>query len=316
VRPRQTLPAATIFLLTFVLANCAPPLAPLGLENRTPQIEGDVFITRDGLQLPLRTWQAPQPTAVIIALHGMSDYSNAFDMPATWWATKGITTYAYDQRGFGRAPNRGLWPGGDVMRSDLLDFIGAERRLHSDIPTYVLGESMGGAVVLSSLVSPSPSRVDGVILVAPAIWSRADMPLSYRVALWLASHVWPSLELSASGIKLWPSDNIEMMRKLSTDPVFQHTTRADAVYGLVDLMDEARKAPRKLTVAPPVLFLYGAQDQIIPKGPTEAVIEELGDKVRVRRYPQGYHMLLRDLNAKSVWNDTLTWIASGRSSRD
>ena len=42
------------------------------------------------------------PKAVIIALHGMSDYSNAFDMPGKVWAKRGITTLAIDQRGFGR----------------------------------------------------------------------------------------------------------------------------------------------------------------------------------------------------------------------
>src|SRR6185437_1310534 len=114
-------------------------------------------------------------------------------------------------------------------------------------------------------------------------------------------------------LKIWPSDNVEMLRKLSRDPLFQRQTRADAIYGLVNLMDEARKAPAKLTHPPPILFLYGANDQIIPKEPTEAVIAALGKRALVKRYPHGYHMLLRDLDAKQVWSDTLNWIASGRS---
>lgn len=90
-------------------------------------------------------------------------------------------------------------------------------------------------------------------------------------------------------------------------------TRADAIYGLVDLMDEAHKVPAKLKDAPPILFLYGANDQIIPKEPTEAVIAALGKRAHVKRYAHGYHMLMRDLDAKEVWSDTLDWIASGRS---
>jgi len=49
--------------------------------------------------------------AVILALHGFNDYANAFDGPGEIWAKEGIVTYAYDQRGFGAAPERGLWPG-------------------------------------------------------------------------------------------------------------------------------------------------------------------------------------------------------------
>ena len=37
-------------------------------------------------------------------------------------------------------------------------------------------------------------------------------------------------------------DNIEVLRKLSRDPLFQHSARSDQVYGLLNLMDQARKA--------------------------------------------------------------------------
>ncbi len=265
------------------------------------------------MHLPLRHWDAPSPIAVIVALHGMSDYSEAFDMPATWWAQNSVTTYAYDQRGFGKSPNAGLWGGADAMRGDLNDFIDATRAKYPNVPVYALGESMGGAVVLTSLASSTPPHVDGAILVAPAVWSREDMPWSYRAALWTVAHTAPWMTFTGRGLNIWPSDNIEMLRKLAHDPLFQQETRADSIYGLVNLMDEARQAPGHLTTKTPILFLYGANDQIIPKEPTEQAIEALGNQAVVHRYEHGYHMLLRDLDAQKVWSDTLDWIASGRS---
>lgn len=246
----------------------------------------------------------------------MSDYSNAFDMPARWWATKGITTFAYDQRGFGESPHPGLWAGGDAMRGDLADFVDAARARYPNVPVYAMGESMGGAVVLSSLAVPRPLHADGVILVAPAVWSRRDMPMPYRAALWVTAHTVPWKTFTGKGLKIWPSDNIEMLRKLARDPLFQHQTRADAIYGLANLMDEARRAPEHLNNPPEILIVYGARDQIIPREPTEAVIAALGKRARVNRYERGYHMLLRDLEGKAVWTDVLDWIASGRSTPD
>ena len=300
---------ASLVLVMAFLGACAPMLAPRGLENDTPDVVSGAFITRDGLHLPLRHWHADKEVAVIVALHGMSDYSNAFDMPGTWWAAHGVTTYAYDQRGFGQAPNPGLWAGGDALRGDLSDFVDLVRKNHPGVPVYALGESMGGAVVLSSLAGDDPPKVDGVILVAPAVWSREDMPLSYRIALWTVAHTLPSVSLSGNGLGIWPSDNVPMLRKLSRDPLFQHTTRADAVYGLVNLMDEARKTPPRLADPPPILFLYGKNDQVIPAPPTEAVIATLGSRAEVHRYDHGYHMLLRDLDAQSVWQDVVKWIS-------
>src|SRR6185312_14252933 len=73
-----------------LLAACAPQVAREGLATVTPTIATDVFVTRDGLRLPLRHWDADHPRAVIVALHGMSDYSEAFDMPGPWWAAHDI----------------------------------------------------------------------------------------------------------------------------------------------------------------------------------------------------------------------------------
>jgi alpha-beta hydrolase superfamily lysophospholipase len=291
-----------------LLAACAPQVAREGLATATPTIETDVFVTRDGLRLPLRHWDADHPRAIIVALHGMSDYSEAFDMPGPWWAAHGITVLAYDQRGFGAAPNPGVWAGADAMRADLGDFVDAARAKYPGVPVYALGESMGGAVVLSSLATQTPPHVDGVILIAPAVWSREDMPFYYGWAAWFMAHVFPAMHVSGKGLHIVPCDNIEVLRKLSRDPLYQHSARSDQVYGLINLMDQARKAPAHLNNPPPILLLYGKNDQVIPAGPTEAVIRELGSRAEARRDDNGYHMLLRDLDGQTQWQDVADWI--------
>jgi acylglycerol lipase len=290
------------------LAACAPVLSPRGTEAVAPAVEQDAFVTRDGLRLPLRHWDAEHPRAIVVALHGMSDYSEAFDLPGPWWAAHGITTYAYDQRGFGRSPSAGLWAGSDAMRQDLADFVEAVRAKYPGVPVYALGESMGGSVVLTSLASERPPRVDGAILVSPAVWSRSDMPLSYRAALWIAARFVPGMHVSGKGLRIVACDNIEVLRKLSRDPIYQHSVRADQVYGLVNLMDEARQAPAQLSHPPRILLLYGGNDQVIPKTPTNAVIATLGQRADVRFYPHGYHMLLRDLDGERQWSDIANWV--------
>jgi acylglycerol lipase len=296
------------------LAACAPTFAIRGADSMPPTLDNDYFIARDGMKLPLRRWdaQGASPRAVIVALHGMSDYSNAFDMPAKVWAKLGITTLAYDQRGFGRSENPGLWPGADAMRMDLNDAVAAARARYSGVPVFALGESMGGAVVLTALASSQPPAVDGAILSAPAVWSRGDMPLSYRAALFLAAHLVPGVILSnnAAGrvVKIVPSDNVPMLIALGRDPLFQKKTRIDTLFGVVNLMDEARTAPEQLKNPPPILLLHGEKDQIIPPAPTRAVIAALGDRATVKTYQNGYHMLMRDLEGESVDRDIADWI--------
>jgi len=309
-----------------VLCGCAPSFAPPVESGVKPEVAGDAIIARDGTRLPLRHWDAEggqdsnKPRAVIVALHGMSDYSNAFDMPGKVWAKLGITTLAYDQRGFGRNANPGIWAGVETMRADLDDALAAARARYPGVPVFVLGESMGGAVVLTALASDKPPAADGIVLVAPAVWSRGEMPLTYRVALFLAAHLVPGVILSnnAAGrvVTIIPSDNIEMLRALGRDPLFQKKTRTDTLFGLVNLMDEARTAPERIKSAPPILFLYGANDQIIPAKPTESVVKALDGKATVKHYDHGYHMLLRDLEGERVDKDVADWIFSKAETRN
>jgi len=140
------------------------------------------------------------------------------------------------------------------------------------------------------------------------------MPLSYRVALWTVSHTFRWMSLSGSGLKIVPSDNLPMLVAIGRDPLFQKKARADAIYGLVTIMDEAYEAPIGLAGVP-LLLLYGGNDQIIPKRPTEQVISKLGPDATVKFYPKGYHMLLRDLDGGARWSDIALWIAQQARSR-
>jgi alpha-beta hydrolase superfamily lysophospholipase len=317
----KLLPGLALLLL---LMSCAPTFAPAVEGSVSPAVTDEAIVARDGAHLPLRRWEATgayagKPRAVIVALHGMSDYSNAFAMPGAVWAKEGITTLAYDQRGFGRSDRPGIWAGADSMRSDLNDAVAAAKARYPGVPVFALGESMGGAVVLSALGTAQPPAVDGVILVAPAVWSRGDMPMLYRVALFLGAHILPNMILPNSAAarvkKIMASDNIPMLIALGKDPLFQKETRTASLYGLVNLMDEARTAPERITAAPPILILYGAKDQIIPAKPTEAVIAALKDKAQVKHYENGYHMLLRDLEGETVDRDIAGWIlGQGRNS--
>ncbi|MGH7032020.1 MAG: alpha/beta fold hydrolase, partial [Stellaceae bacterium] len=211
-------------------------------------IDGE-FVTTDGKRLPLRKW-LPQGKikAVILALHGFDDYSNAFAASGAAWARDGIATYAYDQRGFWAAPEHGRWPGRAALASDAAAACGILRRRYPGVPLYLLGESMGGAVAVVAMTGESGTpipNVNGVILSAPAVWGRSTMGILPRVALWAAVRLAPGLTLTGRGLHIRASDNISMLRALARDPLVIKATRVDTIWGLVNLMDAAlASAPR------------------------------------------------------------------------
>ncbi len=284
-----------------------------------PRFTATSFVAADGRVLPLRKWLPPggngagQVKAVILALHGFNDYSNAFEGPGEAWAKRGIATYAYDQRGFGAAPERGFWPGRAALAADAATASQILRRRYPGVPLYLLGDSMGGAVAVAAMTresgAPIPD-VDGVILTAPAVWGRATMGLLPRLALWAGVRLMPGLTLTGRGLEMKPSDNIAMLRSLSRDPLVIKETRVDTIYGLVDLMDAALDSAPLLDA--PLLVMYGAKDEIVPKTPIRRFVSSLPPECRHRAklawYKDGYHMLLRDLEGPVVAADVASWV--------
>lgn len=307
VRNLRALLAASLALLS--VAACAPRLQQSGPFTHEARIDGDTLVARDGVHLPLRHWLPDsRPKAVVAALHGFDDYSEAFDAPGKAWAKDGIATFAIDQRGFGRAPHFGIWAGTKAMTEDLAALAHVVHKRYPDVPLYLAGESMGGAVVLAALGEKLKIPARGAVLVAPAVWGRKYLGPFKNAMLWLSAHTVPWFEVTAQGLHITPSDNRKMLIRLSRDPLVIKSTRIDAIWGVVNLMDAADAATRHVNI--PVLLMYGTRDQIIPVKPTRDAIAALkaNGKSRAAFYPNGYHMLLRDLGGHVPIEDAAAWM--------
>jgi acylglycerol lipase len=311
---RLSLGAAVIMVS---LTACAPRRMAVGDQVVTPREAEGSLVMSDGAHLPLRSWEAEQPRAVLLALHGFNDYSNAFAMPGEWFAKAGVSVYAYDQRGFGLAPGRGMWADRDRLSEDLRNVTSLLRARHPGIPFYIVGESMGGALLMRTMAAPNPPEADGIILAAPAVWGWRSMNDFYATMLWVSAHLVPYMEVTGQGLNRRASDNIEMLRGLGRDPLVIKETRIDAIYGLVELMDDgAAAAPHIKT---PTLFIYGAHDEIVPPEPVAKALRDMKsrasmlDAVSAMCYPNGWHMLLRDNERETVWRDMAAWMSDGNA---
>jgi acylglycerol lipase len=302
-----------------LLGGCTPVVLPAGPPNGLPNLRDDAILARDGAALPLRRFPADQaPRALILALHGFNDHAGNFLLDSLpLFGSNGLLIYAYDQRGFGRAPNRGYWAGAETLASDAAEAARLLRRRYPDLPLFVLGESMGAAVAILAATAEQPPPVNGYILVAPALWSRDAMPALMRGGLWLAARTIPMLSVQGGVAGVVASDNTDALRRLGRDPLAIRTTRVDAAVGLVDLMDAAVAAlPHCCRDARdtrlPTLLLVGAQDTVMPARTTREALRSLppDTRPRVAVYPQGFHLLLADRNRETVARDILAFIAA------
>lgn len=306
--------ATRCLVLVLLLAGCAglpsyntvlPPLPPSMLQA------DDAFAMADGARLPVRTWLPDgAPRAVVLALHGFNDSRDAWELPGPAFAAAGIAVFAPDQRGFGAAPQRGFWPGEAALASDAAAMLRILRARYPGVPLYAMGESMGGAVLMTLAVSGQAPKVDGWILLAPAVWGRAQMGIAISSGLWLVSSVAPGLSVTGAEvpIRVVPSDNRDALLRLARDPLTIRRTRFDTLRGLTNLMDAAQAGAAHLPTR--TLALYGERDMLVPAEAAGRAWEAMPPGVRRGLYRSGYHLLMRDRNRESVIGDVIAWIGT------
>jgi alpha-beta hydrolase superfamily lysophospholipase len=173
---------------------------------------------------------------------------------------------------------------------------------------------MGGAIAILAAERAPP--VDRYVLLAPAVWSRAQMNALMRGGLWLAGRTMPAMSVGGGVGGVVASDNDAALRRLARDPLVLRRSRVDAALGLVDLMDRAAPALPSCCLGTggarvPVLLLYGAQDSVVPPRPTRAALRAIPPEapIRIAVYAEGFHLLLAGNDRAAVVGDVLAFVA-------
>ncbi len=290
------------FIAVLVASGCARDL-PLGdpAPLAAPQIVTGWIEGAQGDRLALNVWPARGRTrAVILAIHGYGDHGTiTFDSAARAWAVRGITTYAYDQRGFGANASRLDWPGAAVLEDDAVAVSRAVRARHPGVPLTVVGHSMGGGVALAA--AARGLQADRLVLAGPAIAGGDQVNPFLRLGAHLVGAVAPDHRFTGDGVvSFHPTDNREALLAAARDPLRVNDPSGRELLGLLAVMDDAAAAAPAVTR--PVLTLMGAHDELLRPDAVSRVAARI-PAGEYRLYPDGWHWLFRDLQAPVVWAD-------------
>lgn len=257
---------------------------------------------------PERVWQPTGPErGRIVALHGFGDHKGAFEGLGRRLAEQGLRVLAFDQRGFGEQHDRLFWPGTEALVAQAREVVTREWARRPDLPLVLLGESMGAAVALLAATGPGAVPVDGLVLVAPAVWGGDSLPAFYRATMRALAYLVPWLRVSGRGLPVRPAEDPELVRALARDPLYLREPRADAVAGLLALMDAAQAAGPALAVR--TLLLVPGRDDIVPTRVQLAFAATIATAdCTLLLYPEARHLMLRDRGRERVWQDLLAWL--------
>ncbi|GBR10825.1 alpha/beta hydrolase [Gluconobacter frateurii] len=279
-----------------------PDLHPTAEE--TALIAPDVTLSMsDGARIPLRIYPAAHPLkAVILALHGFGDSRDAWEFFAPPLSAAGIEIVAPDQRGFGATQDAGGWSSTARMVEDTREELAWLHGRYPDLPLYVMGESMGGAVALLLATDPPP-KLSGTILLAPAIMKIGE---PWQTVLDGLDTVAPQWKLDGSAVpgERVASDNIYALRRMYFDPLTQHSSTIHPLSGLTHLMAAAFDAAPRIRT--PMLMVFGGRDQFVLPPYTARFLKRLPASVRLDEFPTAHHLISRDKRITA--QDVASWI--------
>jgi alpha-beta hydrolase superfamily lysophospholipase len=282
---------------------------PSGSLTSTPGgIEGH-FTGSGGVRLFRRTWRpATAARGVVINLHGLGDHSGLYPALVDHLAARGFVVHAPDLRGNGRSPGqRAYIARWDEFREDLGALVTLVRREEGDLPLFLLGNSMGGLIVLDYALR-YPDGLRGVIAAAPPL-GRLSVPPPLMALGRVMSRLWPRFSIK-TGMDL---------SGLARDPAVRETVLADPLfhrYGTARLSTEVVRTIAEVQAAAPrfpvpLLILHGSSDRMVPPEGSRAFMARVGHPDHeLREYPGSYHVLFADLDREQVLGDLERWIVS------
>ncbi|MBX9723137.1 MAG: lysophospholipase [Candidatus Obscuribacterales bacterium] len=222
------------------------------------------------INVPFRSWiPRNEPREVLLCVHGLGFSSKSFSEFGRMMAARGFAVYAMDVRGFGAWMNH---TGDDRVDFEacLSDVEGALRTLRNAYPhkpLFLIGESMGGAIVMRA-ASRNPQLVDGMVSSVPSSDRYAKLSSEIIVGAHYLEDKDKPMDLKPEVLDRTTSDPA-LRAKFEADPSNRMKLTPKELKQFNDFMKGNNDAAA-LIEKTPVLMLAGFKDKLVkPEGTIE-----------------------------------------------
>lgn len=266
--------------------------------------EGSI-LAAEGTELAWRIWEASEPRAGLLLVHGLGEHSGRYRPLAEVLAARGISVFSFDLRGHGRSQGAR----GDVSAFPrfLEDLLVMEELMTEEVPQaprFLLGHSLGGLIALERLRTLGGGFA-GAVLSAP--WLAVAQPAWLRRFGRVVGWLFPRTPVPGG---LGPS-------RLTRDPDMAEAWRNDPlIHTRVTggLFREAERVQRELlrsglASSTPLLFLVPTADRVVDAGVTLDFVRRMaGGEVDLEILEGGLHEPFNDLGREGVLRRVADWM--------
>ncbi|THH17131.1 hypothetical protein EUX98_g9184 [Antrodiella citrinella] len=275
-----------------------------------------------------RTYAPAAPRAIVIFVHGFVEHIGRYEAAFPVFPSRGITLFAYDQRGFGRTAldaehkskdasfGKTSWAEG---LADIEWWVKYHVEKNPGVPVFLMGHSMGGGLVCAfptrTHAPPSPDTVNllsGVILTSPLIQLTHPKPRLLVSAGGQLGRLFPHTQVPAGVNPNALSRNPGRNDAYMNDPLVK---TYGTLRGVGDMLNGGERLfatdwahwPKNL----PVLFCHGTADQVTsPKGTEHFYNKIPAEDKKLTLFPGAYHEMFQEIDniPEKLSDEIISWV--------
>ncbi len=261
-------------------------------------------------QIFWRAWLPDtSPKALLVLVHGYDDHSGRYQHVGNHFVQRGFAVYGFDLMGHGQSEGRrGYVARFDDYLEDVKRFIAIAQTKTPDVPTFLVGHSMGGLIALRYGIL-YPQGLRGVITTGAALLLAMPVP-SWKITLGkILSQFAPTFALpnDIPAHLLTHDETIVNIRRNHQDPYTHYiaTARWGAEF-LAAQQETLAQAPR-FTL--PCLLLHGGADGIVSPDSTRRFHDACSSTDKTMKIYDGfYHEVYNEIGKEQVFADVEQWL--------
>ena len=264
----------------------------------------------DGVGLFWRVWlPAGTPVAVVVVHHGICEHGERYTNAVRVLVDAGYVVYAHDARGHGRSEGRrSAFDRFAQLQIDLDSFLTQVVHPAYQLPTFLLGYSLGGAVAIAHALRHQEGLA-GAVVIGSALGRGSGISRIQTNLTAILSAVIPRCRL----IRLPPEDmtsDPEVLRSYEADPLIHHG-RLDARF-VGEMMKAIRRLPKAFhQLRLPLLLIHGGDDiTASPEGSRYLHTRAGSADNTLLIYPGRRHDVLHEPGHEHVMDDIVAWLGA------
>ncbi|XP_073900681.1 monoglyceride lipase isoform X2 [Castor canadensis] len=298
------------------------------------------LVNADGQYLFCRYWKPTgTPKALIFVSHGAGEHCGRYDDLAQMLMRLNLLVFAHDHVGHGQSEGeRMVVSDFHVFVRDVLQHVDMVQKDHPELPVFLLGHSMGGAIAILT-AAERPGHFSGMVLISPLVIASPESATTFKdyprilkdsfekaarlVLFWIPLTLQLSvlaakvLNLVLPNMSLGPIDSSVLSRNktevdlYNSDPLICHAG-LKVCFGiqLLNAVSRVERALPKLTV--PFLLLQGSADRLCDsKGAYLLMDSARSQDKTLKIYEGAYHVLHKELPdvTRSVFHEINMWVS-------